>query len=107
VDGKERLDLVIDVQREVAEEAGCAFMDLRELMGGPDSFRSWQLKGMAQPDGVHLTVTGYRVLGEMIAKQILESYDHHHPVSRKQKKRRAKRRPDERSGDGKTHRRGR
>lgn len=107
VDGKERLDLVIDVQRELAEEAGCAFMDLRDLMGGPGSFRSWQLKGMAQTDGVHLTVTGYRFLGEMIAKQILESYDHRRSEVRKKKKRKSKRRPDERSGGGNTRRRGR
>ncbi len=69
-----RLDWIIDVQREAADEIGCAFLDIQEIMGGPGSHKLWQTRGMAQSDGIHLTVRGYRVLGEMLAKMILDAY---------------------------------
>jgi lysophospholipase L1-like esterase len=72
-----QLDWIIDVQREVAAEIGCAFLDLRELMGGSGSYDTWSgvTPRLAQGDGVHLTVQGYRVLGERITGEILEAYE--------------------------------
>lgn len=72
-----QLDWIIGVQREVAAEIGCAFLDLRELMGGSGSYDVWSgvTPRLAQGDGVHLTVQGYRVLGERIAGEILEAYE--------------------------------
>ena len=84
--GEDRLGLIIRVQHEVADEADCSFMDLRELMGGPGAYRRWQAKGLAQGDGVHLNVSGYRMLGEAIVQQILDRYDQYRSaihVSRK------------------------
>jgi lysophospholipase L1-like esterase len=52
-------------------------MDLRELMGGPGSHAVWESAGLAQKDGVHMTVKGYRILGEKIAEEILEAYDNY------------------------------
>jgi lysophospholipase L1-like esterase len=70
-----RLDVIIDVQRQVADEMGCGFIDLKELMGGEGANRRWQEKRVAQRDGVHLTISGYRMLGELIAELILDGYD--------------------------------
>ncbi len=72
-----KLDLIIDVQREVADEEGCGFIDLRGMMGGPGSHGMWVTRGLAQPDGIHLTVRGYKVLGEMLTKQIFDAYRRH------------------------------
>lgn len=66
-----RLQWVVDVERTVAREQGCAFIDARALMGGAGSFGQWQRQGLAAPDGVHLTYRGYQMLGHLIAKEML------------------------------------
>lgn len=73
----ERLAWIIQVQREVAAETGCGFIDLREMMGGEGAHEIWQNTSppMAQRDGIHLTVRGYMTLGERIATEILSAYD--------------------------------
>ena len=73
----ERLTWIIQVQREVATEIGCGFINLREMMGGEGAHRVWQgvSPAMAQSDGIHLTVRGYMTLGERIAGEILSGYD--------------------------------
>lgn len=73
----DQLAWIIEVQREVASEIGCAFLDLQEMMGGPGSHQTWQYMrpNLAQPDGVHLTVKGYRVLGEKIADELIAAYE--------------------------------
>ena len=75
-DGTDQLTWIIDVQREVAAQTGCMFMDLREMMGGPGSYDRWAAMAppLAQGDGVHLTVRGYRVLGEQIGARLLSAY---------------------------------
>jgi lysophospholipase L1-like esterase len=70
-------DWLIAVQEEVAAEIGCSFLNSRDLMGGKGGHRKWQELGWAQPDGIHLTVTGYRVLGELIARRLIASYEEH------------------------------
>ena len=72
---RSRLDLVIDVQKQVAKENGCAFMDLAELMGGAGTIERWQAAGYAQSDGVHFNLSGYRLLGKMVAARLLDAFD--------------------------------
>lgn len=74
-DGGARLDLIIEAQRQVSEELDCAFMDLRDLMGGNGARYRWLEKGLAQKDGVHLTISGYRILGELIVERLMDAYD--------------------------------
>ncbi|MDJ0766175.1 MAG: GDSL-type esterase/lipase family protein [Myxococcota bacterium] len=69
------LTRIIDVQQAVADEVGCAFIDIQELMGGPGSYEIWRRRGLAKSDGVHFTPTGYALLGELIAGQLLAAYD--------------------------------
>jgi lysophospholipase L1-like esterase len=73
--GAEQLGWIIEAQRDVAEELGCGFIDLQALMGGAGARDAWQRHGLAQPDGVHLTARGYRVVGERLAEQIIAAYE--------------------------------
>jgi len=75
VAGVERLAWINDVQREVADEIGCGFIDLLGLMGGAGSRAAWERQGLAQPDGVHLTARGYRVVGERLVDEIVGAYE--------------------------------
>ncbi|HUT76726.1 MAG TPA: GDSL-type esterase/lipase family protein, partial [Polyangia bacterium] len=69
-----QLDWIIAVQEETAAAIGCAFLDLREMMGGAGSFDLWQAQGLAQPDGVHLTAKGYQRLGQAVAAELLAAH---------------------------------
>jgi len=69
------LEEVIDIQRVVAQEQGCAFWDWRAAMGGPGSVRQWVQAGLGQGDYTHLTGAGYRLLGDMLFGVIMSQYD--------------------------------
>jgi hypothetical protein len=69
------LDTVMAAQREVARESGCAFWNLRAAMGGKGSMPSWVRAGLAQPDYVHFTLPGYRLLGETLYELLMSQYD--------------------------------
>ena len=69
------LDEVIEIQRQVAHETGCAFWDWRARMGGAGSVRQWVQAGLAQADYTHLTGQGYRMLGDMLFSEIQGQYD--------------------------------
>lgn len=69
------LDAVIEIQRQVALEFGCAFWDWRARMGGPGSSHEWVQAGLGQPDHTHLTSAGYRMVGDMLFSEIMSQYD--------------------------------
>jgi lysophospholipase L1-like esterase len=75
VAGSQRLSWIIGVQRDVAEELGCGFVDLQAMMGGPGSQEEFLRTGLGQRDGVHLTSKGYRILGERLAGEIIGAYE--------------------------------
>lgn len=64
---------IVEVQRRLAMESGCAFFDLVDFMGGEMAMTRWVTSKppMAQPDHVHLTRPGYERLGEVVAKALL------------------------------------
>lgn len=68
------LDQVIEIQREVARENGCAFWDWRAAMGGPGSVRQWVQAGLGQGDYTHLTGSGYRMTGETLFAELMAQY---------------------------------
>jgi lysophospholipase L1-like esterase len=68
------LNQVIDIQREVAYQHGCTFWDWRARMGGPGAVEEWVTAGLAQPDHVHLTTTGYRMLGQILLDEMMQQY---------------------------------
>lgn len=68
-----RVRQVSDAERQAAEARGCAFTSAQELMGGEGSFRRWTeaRPQLARGDGIHLTVAGYRELGDRLARALL------------------------------------
>jgi lysophospholipase L1-like esterase len=69
------LEEVIEIQRQVALETGCAFWDWRARMGGPGSVRQWVQAGLGQGDYTHLTGAGYRMVGDMLFAELMAQYD--------------------------------
>ncbi len=69
------LDEVIEIQRQVALENGCAFWDWRSRMGGPGSVRQWVQAGLAQGDYTHMTGAGYRLVADMLFTELMSQYD--------------------------------
>ena len=71
----EKIDMIVEAQRQAALATGCAFWDLRAKMGGKGSMQQWVTAGMAQYDHVHFTGTGYRVLGDAVFRDLMSQYD--------------------------------
>ena len=59
----------------LARQYKAAFWDLYEIMGGYGSMEQWQEAGLAQPDKVHFTPEGYRLLGDLLFNAIMDCYD--------------------------------
>lgn len=55
-----QLSSVQAIQRQVAREQHTLFWDWQAMMGGVCSFSDWQVRGLAQKDGVHFTSDGYK-----------------------------------------------
>jgi lysophospholipase L1-like esterase len=68
------LDEVIDIQREMAGRESVAFWDWRMHMGGARIVGRWVLAGLSQPDHIHLTPEGYRLLGNMLFDQLEKAH---------------------------------
>lgn len=71
----EKIDRIVKAQREAAIDAGCAFWDLREKMGGAGAMRQWVIAGLAQYDHVHFTAPGYRRLGYVLFRDLMYNYE--------------------------------
>jgi lysophospholipase L1-like esterase len=70
----DRLDMIVEAQREAALGTGCAFLDLRAKMGGKGSMEHWVLAGLGQHDRVHFTGPGYRLLGQTMFEELIGHY---------------------------------
>jgi len=71
----DNMDMIVEAERQAALEKGCAFWDERAKMGGKGSIREWVVAGMAQGDYVHLTATGYHMIGEAMFRDLMSEYD--------------------------------
>lgn len=65
---------IVAAQRRAAEEAGCAVWDEQAVMGGPGSHNAWRWRDLARPDGIHLTLDGYRLLSEALFADLMQAY---------------------------------
>ncbi len=63
-----------DVLKKSALDAGCAYFDLYEYMGGKDAILSWSKKGLASKDG-HFSPQGQEIVADEIFKVLLNNYD--------------------------------
>ncbi len=71
----DRMDAIVEAQRQAALANGCAFWDTREKMGGKGSMKQWTVSGMAQYDHVHFTAPGYRRMGYIFFRDIMTQYE--------------------------------
>jgi lysophospholipase L1-like esterase len=60
---------------EYAIQEGLAYYDLFELMGGSGSIALWQQAGLAQSDLIHLNSRGYRYIGQLFSRALLNAWE--------------------------------
>jgi len=60
--------------KELAREYKGVFWDMYAVMGGAGSIAQWQEAGLAQPDKVHFSPSGYKVIGDLLFDAILASW---------------------------------
>src|SRR5262249_17087756 len=67
---------VVAAQREAALSSGAAFCDLYDGMGRSGSIQEWATVrgGLAGPDRVHLTTSGYRLIADALYRGIEGAY---------------------------------
>jgi hypothetical protein len=73
---REIVPLLVEAQREVAADEGCAFFDTYAAMGGEGSMGRW---ARAEPklgsgDLSHLSYHGHKVIGAMVYGALLQGY---------------------------------
>lgn len=67
---------MVDAQRKVAREEGCAFFDSFSAMGGEGSAGRWykQTPRLMGGDLGHATAKGHQVIGEALFRALVEAY---------------------------------
>lgn len=65
---------VVEIERETAQEEGCAFWDAFEAMGGKGSFGRWLQAGLMNSDLVHPRSGGGDLLGHLFARALGSAY---------------------------------
>lgn len=59
---------------ELAKAQDYSAWDFLGVMGGSGSIYTWQEKGLAQRDGIHLTKAGYELQGSLLHQALMEAY---------------------------------
>jgi lysophospholipase L1-like esterase len=70
------VESIRDAQRNAAFQAGCAYWDLYEAMGGKNSMPTWvnAQPSLAEKDYTHFSARGARLIGQMISNALLREY---------------------------------
>jgi lysophospholipase L1-like esterase len=68
------LEEVIEMERKIALEEGCAWMDLFKAMGGSGSIKRFDKAGLMHADRVHPKGRGLDVLGQLIVDALFDEY---------------------------------
>lgn len=69
------IPLIVEEQRKVAHEVGCAFWNTFEAMGGRGSMARWVRRELGQADLTHPTGAGAERLGNWLYAALLEGFD--------------------------------
>lgn len=77
-----QLDDIIEIERRVALEEGCAFFDLYAAMGGRGSLKRFHEAHVLHDDLSHPRGRGLDVLGQLVADALLEAYAASTPPAR-------------------------
>jgi len=67
------IPLIVDQQRKVANELGCAFFDTFKAMGGVGSMPRWFRRDLGQTDLTHPTAVGAEVIGNWIFRALMQA----------------------------------
>ena len=62
---------------ELAEEFGAGVWDVYAIMGGAHSVEKWRDAGLARPDRLHFTQTGYELLGDLFTEALMADKEQH------------------------------
>jgi hypothetical protein len=73
----EVVDTMIDTQRTIAFDHGCAFFDTVAAMGGAGSLRKWRERAptLAEPDLKHLNNRGRDLMGKLMYEALVAGYE--------------------------------
>ena len=69
-----RMRGLVQAQRRAALGGGAAFWNLFQAMGGAGSIERWTAAQLAQPDRVHLTRSGYKLVAQMLYEELMRGY---------------------------------
>lgn len=75
------VDRIVQAQRTVCRQMGCAYWDQRGRMGGLGSMRQWVSVQWAQTDHTHFTGTGYTELAGALFSDIVQQYNRYEGAS--------------------------
>lgn len=64
-----------DLVRGIARKYHCGFFDWYWISGGRGTMVKWGDKGFAQPDGIHLSIKGYKLKGDLFTNAVLQTID--------------------------------
>jgi lysophospholipase L1-like esterase len=67
------IPLIVEQQRIVANELGCAFFDTFRAMGGPGSMPRWFRRDLGQSDLTHPTAVGAELIGNWIFRALMQT----------------------------------
>lgn len=72
-----RTQQIVEVQRRVSRDMGCAFFDLVAFGGGPLHMLDWAsaTPAFGSRDLVHFTIRGYQRLGEVLLDAMMARFD--------------------------------
>lgn len=81
------IEKIRDAQKKASFDAGCAFWDLFEAMGGKNSMPSWVFANppLAQKDFVHFNPMGAKIIGEMFYRSFMREYERYLETKQKNK----------------------
>ncbi|WP_224369442.1 GDSL-type esterase/lipase family protein [Hyalangium versicolor] len=65
---------VIELERKISLEEGCAFFDMFAAMGGAGSLQRFQTRGLVHEDLVHPRGQGLDLLGALLGNALLKSW---------------------------------
>ncbi|HEX6275570.1 MAG TPA: GDSL-type esterase/lipase family protein [Polyangiaceae bacterium] len=68
---------LVDEQRKVAAEVGCAFFDTYAAMGGRGSMPNWVRRGLGQADLMHPTGAGAERISDWVFDVVMRGYAAH------------------------------
>ena len=71
------IEKIRDAQKAASFDAGCAFWDVFEAMGGRNSMPSWVYANppLAQKDFTHFSPIGAKIIGEMFYSSLMNEYN--------------------------------